>query len=426
MCIKINNCILKIFLIKSLTLLIILPNIALSKTSLNFLTITDIHLNAEQKYNMQIDPSGYNVDNDLDAKTFNNLISVVKNNVDTHQVEQPQFILLLGDLVGHKFFILQKNREQFVKQNEALVFYKLKNIFPNTPIISVFGNNDSMQQNYGAYSYKNISPYTVAINAGFKNGFLSTGAICSNSNRTKTMPCILSQNSLAGYFAIAIAQKLNIIGLNSIMFSTKHSANNRLIASQMTFLNAQLKNAKQQHKKVLIVMHIPLGNNIYDGTAFWKPSAKKDFLKIIDNYPEQIIGILAAHTHMEEFKAVKLRTKNIGEYFTAGLSTSHGNSPSIKTFKLAFNGNWFIENYTTYQIHNKNDSLILSKYYDFKSTYCDGKQNLSSLRTTKNKTSDINACLTNIKVENIVPYITVNNPNYMHYKMDAADAFYVK
>ena len=208
-----------------------------------------------------------------------------------------------------------------------------------------------------------------------------------------------------------------LIGLNTVMFSPYHNAKPQKIKNQMDFLKTHLELANSSGLSVLIAMHIPVGKNVYDGTAFWKKSYHDTFLKLIRTYHKQIKGLLVSHTHMEEFKIIKVpNEQDIGEFFTAGLSTSHGNSPSVKVFQLKnHKDDWEIQNYITYQIHEKNDEVVISKFYDFLSTYC---------AEFPGSTMSINSCLSQIKFNQILPRFTVNNPNYEQ-RITSPEAFYV-
>ena len=111
----------------------------------------------------------------------------------------------------------------------------------------------------------------------------------------------------------------------------------------------------------------------------------------------------------------------IGEFFTAALSTSHGNSPSIKIYEL---GNtidkWSIHNYITYQFHQKGSEVVLSKYYDFLKTYCNHLQN----EVTQPKVVNVNSCLSQIQFNQTLLRFTVGNP-YLHENVSDPQAFYV-
>lgn len=381
---------------------------------IKFLTISDIHLNHQQTHKMEMAPSGYNATNDMDNQTFGQLSSLIRRNVGAQKlISKPEFILYLGDIVGHK---RASNPTRFVQDNTKKALAGLQSMFPDTPIINVFGNNDSFEKNYGAFFSDGLSPYKVALQSGFKNGFLSTGIKCHLKGKSD-FPCIQSQNDKHGFFTIKLGDTLILIGLNSVMFSPKHVAPLEHIQLQMEYLKKQLKHAKKENTSVLIAMHIPVGNNVYDGSGFWNKSYQEQFLKIMHDYYKQIKGILAAHTHMDEFKIIRMpENQNMGEYLTAGLSTAHGNFPSIKVFTMNDSGQkWSISNYSTYQIHQIKSQLHIDKYYDFVGAYCKNRPDVI----------DINTCLSHITFNDILSRYTVNNPNYPLYKAQSPESFYV-
>ncbi|WP_234817455.1 hypothetical protein [Candidatus Williamhamiltonella defendens] len=98
---------------------------------INFLTINDIHLNHQQTHKMEMAPSGYNATNDMDNKTFGQLSSLIRRNVGSQKlISKPEFILYLGDIVGHK---RTSNPARFVQDNTKKALTGLQSMFPDTP-----------------------------------------------------------------------------------------------------------------------------------------------------------------------------------------------------------------------------------------------------------------------------------------------------
>src|SRR5581483_10409904 len=64
----------------------------------HFLVITDTHVGVKHK--MDIAPSGYDAQNDLDDATFFKLLKKIKSLLQQKSIK-PQSILILGDLVDH-------------------------------------------------------------------------------------------------------------------------------------------------------------------------------------------------------------------------------------------------------------------------------------------------------------------------------------
>ena len=389
-----------------------------TNNDINILTISDIHLNHEQKNTMEIDPIKNNYMNDLDLQTFFKLAYLIKHNIGEKRLipKAPDIILYLGDAVGHVWNV---NRTVLVDENEHIIFSTLLEMFPQTPVISVFGNNDSFEKDYGRFILHGMSPYTVAMKSGFKNGFLSTGTLCNSENQ---YPCLSSQNEIHGFFSIKLRKNLLLVGLNTVMLSELSNVSPKRAKIQMKYLETQFDKAHAKGMSILIAMHIPVGQNVYDGSYFWRKPYKDAFLNLIRNYHGRIIGLLVAHTHNEEFKIVKISEDDlIGEFFTAALSTSHGNSPSIKVYELANSiDNWTIRNYVTYQFHQEGSEIVFSKYYDFLTTYCNHLQN----EVNHTQMKDINSCLSQIQFNETLPRFTVGNPNLDEHVSDP-QAFYV-
>ena len=384
-----------------------------SQDGLRFLSISDIHINKNKLAAMQIDPEGYNPQNDMDAGSYQEVMSLIKARAPQGP-NTPDFVIYLGDMIGHK--IDTNGRADFVKDNAANVFRGLVASFPDVPIINVFGNNDSLQKNYGDFQYDGMSPFTIATENGFKNGFLSTGVTCRDDGSAHEFPCLDQESPEFGYFSVQIRPKLSVVGLNSVMFSPLHMSNDTAIMSQLAFLSDELQAAQKKGRSVLIAMHIPVGKNVFDGSHFWKSVHEDSFLELVSHYKGLIKGVLVGHTHMEEFTIIRTEGMNIGQYFTAGLSTSHGNSPSVKMFDMAKNNEtWTISDYTVYQMHRAEDKkLTFGPYYTFSSTYC------SHLDT-----NDINRCLSRIQFQDTQSRFTVGNPNNPSYPAADPSGFYV-
>jgi sphingomyelin phosphodiesterase acid-like 3 len=334
---------------------------AASLSQERFIVISDIHLKTAQTNAMDIDPKGTSRQNDLDLNTSKALFSLIAPAI---QKLHPDFILITGDIAGHRIITQSKA----TAQDEKTVFQSLSTYFPAIPVFYVFGNNDSLQNDYGAFTEAGNSPFKIAVASGWKDGFLSTGAFCKNHSA----PCLIEENKQEGYYSAQLTQQLRLIGLNSVAFAVQGPDKNTAVR-ELAWLQQSLAAAQKAHQSVLIAMHIPFGKNLYDGTPFWDPSIEQSFLALYKQYQATITGVLVGHTHMEELKLIQDNHQTIGaEYYTAGLSTSHGNSPSFKLFSFSKEAStpWQFNNYTTYEIHEtSNHSLTLGVAYDFKYYY---------------------------------------------------------
>jgi len=334
------------------------PSAFAAPQSLDFITLSDIHLNTRTTKKMVISPTKTSGSN-LDQKTFTTLLTDSKigiANVIKTNLPNAKFVIITGDIPGHV-----GTSSRVVYLQSALKQLKT-NI--NLPLFFVMGNNDSAAKNYGHFIQKNIK---ISQNAGWNDPFLSTGVTCY-----KGYPCLYQENKHdgEGYYAAYLQSGLKFIGLNTILFH-QNTGTPETSPKELRWLSDQLKDSANKRESVLIGMHMPPSSE-------WRSKQLKEFLSIIKKYPNTVIGILAGHTHTENVKAISAGKKIIPIIFTAGLSTNRGNAPSFKYFSLTKKDSsspWVIKDYTTYHYIQKksSDPITLKKYYSFDSVYCPNK-----------------------------------------------------
>ena len=387
-----------------------------------FLVLTDIHLNPRSSHSMEFAPKTGKVSNDLDVATFDHLMDVIRLNIQSGDLAEPEFVILLGDLVGH----IRYSQEN-VMNSERMVFKKIKETFPDTPVFYNFGNNDSFMSDYGLFlspinKTQFVSPLHILGEIWPNGNFLSTGAACKNH---KTYPCILEGKTASGYYAAYLKPKLRLLAINSIMFSTKQRGfSDRMVSEQLSWIERQLNEAQELNETTLITMHIPPGYNTYQsslwsGTAFWSSEAEERFYaSIMTHYPE-IIGILAGHTHKDDIKLFMHNTGTIalsGVYINPALSTSHGNAPALRSYVLQQTNDrvhWDLKDYQTYYfMRDDNGDSRLQSLYRFQDKYC-----------TK-QTNRMNDCLTEITIQKIKETMTAGNP-YFQEKLSVPENIYI-
>lgn len=376
----------------------------------NFIVLNDIHLDANKNTPMIIDPIFYGYKNDLDKPTFLKLLETTKKSSEKDIIPKPKFIIFLGDTACHKSY---RKPELLINQTE--VFRALKTYFPTTPIFYVFGNGDSLIKNYGPFSDKSglKSPYQIAKANGWVDGFLSSGKIC---DKDKTYPCIMTEDINHGYYSALIQPRLKLLALNSVLFSidSRGDSMGKNAKDELNWLSQQLQAARAGKTAVLLAMHIPPGNDVFTHQNFWKPAYKKTFINLVSTYRENIIGILAAHTHMDEVKVLHDKTrKNLAlVILSPALSTMHGNTSAIKSFALSNNhGDWLLSNYETFRfVHAPKNTFSLKKVYDYSSFYCANK-----------RVNNMFDCVENITANKIKKYYTAGNPNFYGVMLSPAD-----
>jgi sphingomyelin phosphodiesterase acid-like 3 len=371
----------------------------------NFLVISDIHLQLTAS-NMEFAPLGYNPYNDLDTHSFKNMLKTLRKNIDKGVVAYPEFIIILGDLVGHH---AASHKE--TEQTEVQVFRAVKDLLPQVPVFYVFGNNDSSDADYGPFKNKvGITPFKIAKKSGWSDGFLSTGQYCAKDY----FPCILNEKINDGYYSAYLADHLRFIVLNSVLFSKKREhVTGKDAEKELNWFKEQLQQAQAAKDSVLIAMHIPCGSDTFLHSTFWKKSEQKSFLHLIDTYSSNIIGILVGHTHFEEIKILQNDAKqNIAvELFTPALSTSHGNAPGVKSFFYAQDDNiWALTDYKVFTFLNANH---LEPLYVYNGYYC-------MFQNVKN----VSQCLRNVTAQKLAKYYT-NGNHLFSSVINYPDAIYV-
>lgn len=316
---------LEYFLIRFICLFYFFCCVSAFAQPLRFLTITDIHYGSD---NVALD--GHDTGDEFLAvvmKQFNKL---------SHQVD---FIINLGDLPTHLFFVTPKKEEY-----ETFLFRRLfANDSAAKPMFYVTGNNDSLAGNYQPFAFEGRSPLSCAVDWTGACAYCDGLLIDDSHMRDK------------GYYSSYVAadnKEVILIALNSTPFADmpfyvptypnqEHDAR-----QQLAWLEQQLKQHKA--KQLLIAMHIPPGSN-YKGGLLWREDYSQRLIQLLDNYSASYgeITLLTAHTHMDELRKIYLQSnKSIFAYSTPGISRLHHNNPGMKLFSLDEEA--AIANYTTY------------------------------------------------------------------------------
>jgi len=372
----------------------------------HLMVLGDIHLGAKQK--MDTAPAKAHSDNDLDLKTFTALLSDIDQLISLKTIS-PNSLLVMGDSVDHFDGDRQTGTPSGRESQLRLTFSILLPTF-KMPISYVFGNNDSLLGDYQQYfdiESTGHSAYEIAKNAGWSGGFSSISNDCQSTD--VTFPCLNknTESQMDGYYSEYLAKGLKLVVLNSVLFEASHpdTYHGNYYNGELNWFNKELADASKNRDSVLIAMHVPLGINLYNKTSFWEQDAYDDFTTTLNQYANEVIGILVAHTHNEEIRLFKDKNNHvIPIIFTAGLSTSHGNAPSFKylTIHRDQNSKWILDSYKTYYYTNNQFNFL----YDFTSTYCNG------LSTIANCLDDY---LTQKKLSSLLTimnqFYTAGNPN---------------
>ncbi len=372
-----------------------------------FMTISDIHLDdAVPSVDYGCD-TGTILWNSAQAK-FTSLI----------KEKNPGFILYLGDLPVHSDDtclgkkVPQDSIPSRIHGDIGSVLAGLRAISDSTnvPLLYLPGNNDGYGGDYASFSYikaqDTITPFTLDTQ-GTKDWPIIKGT-------KQTSYFQREGNATLGYYSAyplgkdsTRASNLKVIMLNTVILSKRYFSEDHIniytaAQDQFDWMGGQLAKAKANNEKVIIAMHIPPGRDGYHGKKFWRESTADtlsngktyvdQFVTFVDDYKEQVTGIMTSHTHMDELKRVFNKNNELIELCisTPGVTVNHGNNPGMKVFDYDTN-TYELTNYTTSFASREAGAFAFKKdsLYTFNSTYggCTGAK--SMLECIGNISSDV-------------------------------------
>jgi sphingomyelin phosphodiesterase acid-like 3 len=266
-----------------------------------------------------------------------------------------KFMTVSGDLIAHAFPCRYKALapnsgsssdasayQAFVLKTIAYVLAELRASFPGMPIYAALGNNDS-----GCADYQ--------LDTGSQ--FLSeAGKILASGLPAAQRPDAIQQFAAEGNYSVSMAAPMRntrLIVINDLYLSAKYTTcggapNPEAGKSEIDWLQAQLKAAKQSGQQVWIMGHIPPGVNPYSTIAKQKnicANAKPEMFLATDRLADTLIeyrdlihlGIFA-HTHMDELRLFgadaapemsAAPTQGVVIKMVSSISPVDGNNPSF-------------------------------------------------------------------------------------------------
>jgi hypothetical protein len=287
------------------------------------------------------------------ADTNYPLLALALASIKQHLGTSPK-IIYTGDMIGHnmaqQFFANSGSpvppanpsaadlaaMQAFTDKTVAFVTQEIRASAGRIPVVFALGNIDS---------YIGTGPGSVFLSNNvekFYTQFLSG---------TVDHQTFVNTFTTGGYYSVELGAKLTVIGLNTTPLSSlipankSPSNNDAVVYSQLGWLHATLASAQAAGQKVWILMHVPpgadSGTTITTPSSFgsngqlvtpammWVPAYQASFLQILSKYPGEITLMLAAHTHMDEFRILTPTT--VLEQAPA-ISPVFGNNPAFKIF----------------------------------------------------------------------------------------------
>jgi sphingomyelin phosphodiesterase acid-like 3 len=255
----------------------------------SFLVVSDIHLD-DSKDQDSILPGARNAGIDTwdTAKTeINHLL----------KTKEPHFIIYLGDLPLH----VPATNVASAMTNAGVTLKDLRTLSKkhHIPLLFVPGNNDSPDSDYGKFSPALFDHDTTGARA-----WPAIGTTVQKDALYGTLGCYAA-------YPLGRKAKLRVIVLNTVLYTWNyHSPNHDAeCAAQLSWLGHQLRETKANDETALIVMHVPVGVDVYRHNTFWttkvlvnETTIQNNFLDTLARYRHNIMGLLASHTHMDGFK----------------------------------------------------------------------------------------------------------------------------
>lgn len=311
-----------------------------------------------EKYDTELPHYGQDTNHQLLSST----LTAAKQAAES---EHAQFVLVLGDFLGHAFHKQYKQYAQdkssvgyqaFTKKTLEYIADGLSRAFPTIDIYAVVGNNDSYR---GDYHYDHSGRF-----------FEDTSNTWSMLIKDKDNRSAMQRDfPTAGFYTINLPNQpqYKLIVLNSVLFSNNAKGKNvdQAANDQLNWLHRQLELAKTNHQKVFIAMHIPMGTDVFAAfrirlfrlMELWKEPYTTRFQAELQQFSNLVAGIFAGHLHSDWFQTESYNQNDIPMTGTTAISPVYGNNPGFKIF--SYGARFQLKDFASY-----NFPLIGNKIWD--------------------------------------------------------------
>jgi len=370
--------------------LLLAASIASTASAAEFLVISDIHfqptagLSKTQFARLASLPSGQwpemlsSVNSTVGTRGHDSNYRLMISALDAakKQSPNPQFILYPGDFLAHQW---QEHYEKLAPKSIAddpaayrsftmtaieVVALEFQKRFPNVPILATLGNDDSFCGDYW------IQPGGEFLTQFADRWEPMLQKTIDEDTFAKSFP------ALGAYRAdLPGLSSVRLLVLNSVYWSgsycssyfdpQKHNCcecekqNEQPGRTQMDWLQSELESARQQNKRVWLLMHVPPGLDSYLeeksggrslAAEMWKPKFMRRYLKLIQEYQDVLHISFTGHTHMDDFRIDRLEEKPVLLHKIApAISPIFGNNPGFQVFQIE-PGTSAITNWKTYSL----------------------------------------------------------------------------
>jgi hypothetical protein len=236
---------------------------------------------------------------------------LVYNTIDTiakewkHQID---FIIWTGDNARHDGdALITRTKKEIVGYNVKVTELMKKAFALNNrtiPIVPVIGNNDIHPHNELRGMKDN--PQLIEFSKIWKD-FIPKDQV--------------KDFIKGGYYAVDVTPGMRVLALNTLYFFGSNDVVNACSdkkspgARHIKWLRKQLKKAREQKKKVIIIGHVA------PTVKLFKDSCLDDYIKLSVKYSDIITGHMYGHSNMDHFQIISREFSNVAttqqemEYF---------------------------------------------------------------------------------------------------------------
>lgn len=310
------------------------------------------------------------------------------------------FVVFLGDVLAHDFnetyFNLagtsDRDRMQAFTLKTYQFFYSaLSEALPGKRIIFALGNNDYY---CGDYQVEPDGPFLSDLSPLVASHLALSPVEQQEFNQSFRR---------GGYYSMQLPgrQEHQLLVLNAVLFSIDYTNGCGKEPDvdagweQLRWLRSELQNARELNQPVWMLLHIPLGLNIFSTIHghlvngeisqvedFWREEFASEMQQLMMEYSDVVQASFSGHTHQDDFRVIG--DTGILNKIIPSLSPVFDNNPGF--IVLSFGGESLERlDYRTYYLDllaNQDASFDREQWrleYDFSSTYQVGHMSVESL-----------------------------------------------
>ncbi|HEY4358696.1 MAG TPA: metallophosphoesterase [Acidobacteriaceae bacterium] len=315
--------------------------------------------------------------------------SVIASSLHAAHAQQPKplFVTVSGDLLTHQFDCrlhtllpsgTAKDLSDFASKTVTFLAMQLHNAFPGVPVYIALGNNDSGCKDYeddpGSDFLRNTAKSFSADLPEGPNRDALLQQFVDEGDYNVALPAPMSKTRLI------VVQNL----FESKWYKTCSETGDttKAAATQLTWLRAQLDDARKHGQHAWVMAHIPPGIDVYANfhkmilqpdhlcdvtapTSFLSTDALAD---ILTDYADVVRLAIFGHTHMDEIKLLRNKSGGIvPAKLVPAISPVNGNNPAFLVARVDPSSSW-LKDYGVFVAHMP-DLSTWSETYRYSRAY---------------------------------------------------------